>query len=79
MEEKKRGNTLLFDQPDIQLCVREKEDGDDIILTAKELYERFYDKTVYMKLCAYDHYDMKRSIWRPCKVGVFIDMDLPEF
>ena len=38
MEEKKRGNTLLFDQPDIQLCVREKEDGDDIILTAKELY-----------------------------------------
>lgn len=77
--QKKRENTLLFEQPDVQLCVRETEDGEDIVLTANELYNRFYNKTVYMKLCAYDKYDKKRSIWRPCKVGVFIKMDLPIF
>ena len=78
-EQKKRSNTLLFNQPDVQVCVRENEDGEDLIMTAREMYERFSDKTVYMKLCAYDQYKKKRSIWRPCKVGVYIEMDLPDF
>ena len=78
-EKTKRGNTMLFDQPDIKVCIREMEDGDDIVLTVREMYDKYAGGTVYMKLCAYDKYQQKRSIWRPCKVGAFIEMDLPPF
>ena len=68
--------TLLTDST-IEVKFRETVDGEELVMSAKEMYEKYADKEVYMKLCAYDNYGQKRSIWRPCKIGVYIEMKMP--
>ena len=69
--------TMLLNDPTVEVKIRETEDGEELVMTAKDMYEKYADKVVFMKLCAYDNYGKKRSIWRPCKLGIYVEMKMP--
>ena len=69
--------TMLFEDSSVEVKLRETENGEEIVMTAKEMFEKYADKEIFLKLCAYDNYGQKRSIWRPCKLGIYIEMKMP--
>ncbi len=69
--------TMHINDSSVEVKIRETVDGEELVMTAKEMYEKYADKEIYMKLCAYDNYGQKRSIWRPCKLGIYVEMKMP--
>lgn len=69
--------TMLFEDSSVEVKLRETENGEEIVMTAKEMFDKYADKEIFLKLCAYDNYGQKRSIWRPCKLGIYIEMKMP--
>lgn len=69
---------MAFDKPDIEVLFRESENGEDMHMRTDEFYAQYNDKPVWMKLGAMDNYGKKRYIWRPCRIGVYVEMDIPD-
>jgi hypothetical protein len=75
MAERKK---MLIGNSSEEMLLRETETGEDKVLRIDELYEQYKDKTIWLRLGATDQYGFEHHIWRPCKLGVFIDMEMPE-
>jgi len=69
---------MAFDKPDIEVMFRESANGEDLTMRVDEFYAQYNNKTVWMKLGATDNYGKKRYIWRPCRIGVYVEMQMPE-
>ena len=69
---------MLIENNSEEMLFRESENGADKVLRIDELYEQYKEKTIWLRLGATDQYGFEHYTWRPCKLGVFIDMEMPE-
>lgn len=68
---------MAFGTPNIELNIRETKDGEEIRMNILDIVSKYMEKEIWLRVCAYDQDKHKLTIWRPAKIGVFIDLEVP--